>query len=320
MGAALRFGRGGIIDAVRMKEGSRVKIHRRLRWAAIAGPGLIAGGFETIRHSYFDPAHSHTTLGNLGTALIVMAASWLFLAQVFRMMDRAESRLRNERAENTKLRERDRIAGELHDGVSQSVFYLNVKLDDVDAALQEGDAAGVQRELAEMREAVQSVHQRLRQAIYDLKAAEERPPDFVSAVHTYLDEVARQSGVEVEIGDLTHICRDDCPNLELGLLRILQEAVFNAQRHSGARRISVSLRSDEHGDSLVVDDDGIGFDVERVPGEADGHFGLTMMRAEAERLGGRLTVHSRPGTGSTIRFERRIEEGSLHDNVSGAHC
>lgn len=287
-----------------------MSLRRKLRWLAIVGPGLIAGAFETLRHRYLDLGLHDSTWGNIITMLLVIAASWLFLSQVFRWMDRAEVRLQEERAKNSILRERDRIAGELHDGVSQSVFYLNVKLDDVEEALRREDVEGARRELAEMREAVQSVHRRLRQAIFDLRAAEKEPSDFVQAVRRYLADVEGHGGTRVRVGTLNHTCRDDCPRFEMGLLRILQEAVFNAQRHSGARNVTVTMESDERGDYLEVADDGVGFDLQSVPGECDGHFGLTMMRTEAARLGGSLAVITRPGEGCVVRFERlRQEEG-----------
>ncbi len=280
----------------------KLKLLRRI---AILGPGVIAGLFETLRHHYLDD-RLPGAYGNAATFLLVVVTSALVIAQLFRSLDRIEDRLRAEQEHNILLRERDRIAQDLHDSLGQGLFFLDVTLDDASRATGCKMSCPAAAYLKQAKEGVDDLQRSLRQAIYRLRSTQSQE-DFLLNVRQYLDQIAEQSGVRIDVKRLEHNCREDCPNLEIGMTRILQEAVFNAVRHGNARRVAVDLRSDDCGDTLVVEDDGQGFDPARVPGEAEGHFGFSMMRWEAERLGGTLTVESAPGRGTTVRFERPRE-------------
>ena len=86
------------------------------------------------------------------------------------------------------------------------------------------------------------------------------------------------------------------------VLRIAQEALQNALRHAGAKRIAVRLRGDDTGLVLEIEDDGLGFDPD-APGLRSRRLGLTSMEERAERLGGWLEIRSAPGAGTTVRLE-----------------
>lgn len=284
---------------------------RTLRRAATWGPGLIAGAFESLRHIYLEPLLPQP-YGNVLTIVVVISASALFLLQIFRLMDQSDRELRLEQARNTVLQERDRIAGDLHDGMSQSLFFLNVKVRDVEKSLSEQDEAAARMHLGEMQGVVGDLYEKIRQTIFDLKATQGLVgPNFGEAIRRYLNDFSNQSGIAVEVERLVHVCRPDCPEVELDILRILQEALVNARRHGQAKRIRVSLHSDIHQDLLIVQDDGLGFDPATASGEQDGHFGLALMRERARRVGGNLHVESRPGNGTLIRFERLVPNGRV---------
>ena len=85
--------------------------------------------------------------------------------------------------------------------------------------------------------------------------------------------------------------------MEETLYRIAQEALHNVVKHAGARQVRLEVARVTDGVRLRVVDDGRGFDPDAVP---DGHLGLTGMRSRAERLGGTLSVTSRPGAGTTV--------------------
>ena len=103
----------------------------------------------------------------------------------------------------------------------------------------------------------------------------------------------------------------ELPNFVTGnLLLIVQEAIFNALRHGDPESIDVVVSFDAAHAAVEVSirDDGAGFTVGEHVGPADGHFGLQGMRERAERLGGRLTVESRPGSGTIVRCHVRCRE------------
>jgi PAS domain S-box-containing protein len=190
--------------------------------------------------------------------------------------------------------ERRRIARDLHDAVLQDLMGA---LQGTQAAQVEaekmGSDAGLEQEIAALRRAVGS----LRNAIYDLRLDKEQP--FVRAVES-LVELNRQLTPEREIsltvrdGFSAELLPD---NVEL--LRVLQEALVNARRHSAARRVEVILSAQRRRLRAEVADDGRGFD----PASVQGGLGISGMRERASALGGRLEIESAPGKGTSVAVE-----------------
>lgn len=275
-----------------------------LRLAAVLGPGVIAGLFETIRHEYLEHWLPHA-LGNVATGILVVGASALLLVHIFRRLERWELEARRAKARHAALQERERIAADLHDYVSQSLFYMNVVLGSVERSMSHGDVDAASTRLQETHRVVGQLYDRIRRTIYDLKLPDnETADDFTELVRQSVRRFSRASGVPVDVTELSHVCGADCPSAELEMLRLLQEALTNAARHARPQRIAVSIGSDGERDWLTVEDDGIGFDPAAAPGVEEGHFGLAFMQQRARHLNGHLTIDSRPGRGTIVRFER----------------
>lgn len=285
---------------------------RTLKWTGILGPGLIAGLFETLRHDYFD-AWLSATYGNLATSFLVVVASGLLLGQVFRLMERSEHALRVAETRNSVLHERDRIARDLHDGVSQSIFYLNVKVQEIEKSLRSRHGSlGHEDDFNEVRGVLGGLYDTVRQTIFELKGTQGLgEAEFTVAIRKYLSDFEDQFGMETHVHCLEHICSPECPELEIELFRILQEGLFNAWRHSGVDSVGIWLTSSPEYIHLKVQDSGRGFEPHRAPGPKGGHFGLSLIRERAERLGGKLEIQSRPREGTTVRFWRS-KEGAEH--------
>ncbi len=195
--------------------------------------------------------------------------------------------------------ERRRIARDLHDVVLQD---LSGVLQSLRLTHLRSKGAGPGLDLEEEIEALRRASSGLRNAIYDLRHEEERP--FVESVES-LVKLNRQATPEREIRLVVEegLAVDLYGKQDVEVLRILQEALTNARRHSGARNVEVRLRAE--GETLVAEiiDDGCGFD----PGLARGGVGLAGMRERAEGLGGRLEVRSRPGEGTKVKV--RVPQG-----------
>jgi signal transduction histidine kinase len=162
------------------------------------------------------------------------------------------------------------------------------------AAQVESAASGLEQEIAALRRAVGS----LRNAIYDLRLEKEQP--FVRAVES-LVELNRQLTPEREI--LLTVC-DGFPSelpgaADVELLRVLQEALVNARRHSDARRVEVVLSTGHREVCAEVADDGVGFD----PASVREGVGLAGMRERASALGGRLEIVSTPDQRTSVKVE-----------------
>ena len=188
--------------------------------------------------------------------------------------------------------ERRRIARDLHDIVLQD---LSGALQSLRLAHLQIKKPGISFDFEEEVEALRRATSGLRSAIYDLRHEKERP--FVESVKS-LVELNRQLTPERKI-ELTveEGFPEELPGeASVELLRVLQEALTNARRHSEARNVEVKLRTDDEAILIEVADDGRGFD----PGSARAGIGLSAMRERVEGLGGKIEVRSPPGEGTSV--------------------
>jgi signal transduction histidine kinase len=189
--------------------------------------------------------------------------------------------------------ERRRLAGEIHDGISQRLVSLWYHLLAADDAVGEPEAAG--RELAMAKALVTEALGEARAAITGL-----RPPVLDDlGLAPGLESLARSlTGLEVEV-DVESV---DLPaHVEVALYRIAQEALQNVVKHAEASSVVVRLRRDGRGVRLVVSDDGKGFDEDTLTDAEDRHsYGMVGIRERAELIGAALAVASRPATGTTV--------------------
>jgi PAS domain S-box-containing protein len=190
--------------------------------------------------------------------------------------------------------ERRRIARELHDRVGQNLSALNINLDILLGKLRDEPA---RRRLEDSLKLVDATLQSIENVMADLRPALLDEYGLAAALAWYGEEYAQRTGIRVgvEAGEAGAGLR---PEAAVALFRIAQEALNNAAKHSSAKRITVGL--EEKGGELVlsVSDDGKGFDPASAP---RGRWGMTTMRERAEAAGGRLSVDSSSGQGTTVR-------------------
>ncbi|TAK84975.1 MAG: PAS domain S-box protein [Betaproteobacteria bacterium] len=191
--------------------------------------------------------------------------------------------------------ERRRIARELHDRVGQNLSALNINLDIVLGQLEDAES---RRRLEDSLALVDATLQSIESVMADL-----RPPlldeyGLAAALAWYAEEYAQRTGIRVDVQNAHDAARALRPEAAVALFRIAQEALNNAAKHSAAKRIKVLLEDQANEIVLSVSDDGRGF----APGQAPrGRWGMTTMRERAEAAGGRLSVESSLGTGTTVR-------------------
>ncbi|MGH9153808.1 MAG: sensor histidine kinase [Acidimicrobiales bacterium] len=191
--------------------------------------------------------------------------------------------------------ERSRIARDLHDRVGQSLALIGFELD---RAASRGAGAEVTGQLLELRENVRAVVTELRETLYDLRTDVSEERDLTVAMEDFLDRVGRRSGLAASFDH--HVTRRLAVNAEREVWRIAQEAVYNAERHSGAGKVAIAWTCDEGGAELTVADDGVG-----IPASGDGRdggYGLLGMQERANAIGGSLEISPTPGGGTTVRL------------------
>jgi signal transduction histidine kinase len=209
------------------------------------------------------------------------------------------ARLYERSRELTIAEERSRLAHELHDAVSQKLFSLRLTVQAA-TALVDRDPARAKDELHQVTRLAAEAADELRAAVTELRPAALDEDGLVATLRTQTRVLDRAHSARVAF--TSSGVRALPAAQEEAVLRVAQEALHNALRHSGAGQVTVDLARRGPGAVLRVTDDGGGFEPRAVR-RAGRHLGLVSMRDRASGVGGRLTVKSEPGKGTTIEME-----------------
>ncbi|MFF9176515.1 GAF domain-containing sensor histidine kinase [Streptomyces sp. NPDC014793] len=209
------------------------------------------------------------------------------------------ARLYERSRELTIAEERSRLAHELHDAVSQKLFSLRLTAQAA-AALVDRDPARAKGELQQVAALAAEATDELRAAVVELRPAALDEDGLIATLRTQTQVLDRAHSARVSFA--ADGFRALPAAQEEAVLRVAQEALHNALRHSGAEHVRVTVDRRGGGAVLRVADDGSGFDPHAVR-RAGRHLGLVSMRDRAGGVGGTLTVHAAPGRGTTIEME-----------------
>jgi signal transduction histidine kinase len=212
------------------------------------------------------------------------------------------ARLYERSRELSILSERNRLALELHDAVTQKLFSLNLAAEAA-ATLLDRDPEAARPQLERVRTLSREALAELRSLILGLRPADLTHDGLEGALRKEVDMVSRVHGIEVTLQIGPPPLPEPDPSRDAEVLRIVNEAVHNAVRHAAAHTVAVTLRGG--GSSLLtleVVDDGDGFDPTD-PELRSRHLGLTSMEERAAELGGELRVRSVRGAGTTVSLE-----------------
>lgn len=199
--------------------------------------------------------------------------------------------------------ERRRLAGLLHDRTSPNLAAIRINLGIVAAELRPHMLDDVEARLDDTLALLEDTNMGIRQICTELRPALLDYAGLVPALESFAQQFAKRTGVAVRVdlaGGESRLPAD----VESTLFRIIQEALTNCAKHANARNIDIRLAATEAGVTLVIEDDGVGFDPALLGrgGKAPG-LGLITMRERAEFAGGTLSLSSRPGGGAVIRVE-----------------
>jgi PAS domain S-box-containing protein len=197
--------------------------------------------------------------------------------------------------------ERRHLARELHDEIGQVLTALNLQL----------TTGSTEATLAEARRMVQELTEQVRQLSMDLRPATLETHGLLPTLLGHLERFQQRTGIVV---DLRHegVDRRFPGSVEITAYRIVQEALTNVARHADAQQAVVQLMADREALTVVIRDDGCGFDAATAPQSS----GLGGMRERVELIGGDLTIDTRPGEGTVVTAEvPLIEERLLADRT-----
>jgi len=206
------------------------------------------------------------------------------------------------------MEERQRLAREIHDGAAQEVASLGYL---VDSLVDCTDTDEIHEVYTDLRRELSRIVGELRLSIFDLRSGISPHGGLGGALSNYAREVGARCGMAVHLAISEHPRRLP-PEVETQFLRIAQEAINNARKHAQASNLWISLRTDSSLPMLRVEDDGVGMMHDRPD-----HFGLSIMRERAARVGATLTLGDRPGGGSSVSVALDRSPSSREGDHSG---
>jgi signal transduction histidine kinase len=270
------------------------------------------------RPPWWTPARLLAVLGIVGVVLVT-ALGWALtlrrqlVAQTRLLASEMRSRRDAALEFEATLRERNRLAANLHDTLQQTIGGIGFQLD---ACASAGDGKGfdVNRHLTVARRMVDHAATELQGSVWAMRSLPLDGKPFGEALRGLVSRVAE--GHDVLLSVRTEGPFGDVPEFVSGtVLLLVQESLHNALKHGSPKTIEVTVTDDPSLGTLraVVSDDGRGFVVRAAAGPHDGHFGIQGMRDRAEKLGGHLSVRSRPGGGTTVEaiVQRREYDADL---------
>jgi signal transduction histidine kinase len=234
-----------------------------------------------------------------------LTTGYLLLLRDITEQRRAQARLLEQRWAEATLQERELLAQELHDGIAQTLGFLNLQAQAARLYLRSGKREAALDSMDRLAEVALAMQGDTRELIGDLLTVSQPSEGLCSVMRRAVGHFQEQTGLPVDLElaeDLDAICHSAAlpPAAGVQLLRILQEALANVRKHAGApSRIGVQLQAVDGQLQMMIVDNGPGFD----PAQRDTggrHFGLQVMGQRAERIGGRLAVHSAPGQGTRV--------------------
>ncbi len=214
-----------------------------------------------------------------------------------------KARLDNEANSVKIIQERTNFANELHDSLAQTLASVKYQVRVLDETIHQGDEAATWQELERIEKTIDEAHSELRSLIAHFRLPVGESGLLVSA-EQIVDRFKQDSdGLQVYL-------QKEWPetklptSIELQVLRIIQEALTNARKHSEANTVRVWMRGDDQGHyTVLVEDDGVGLAERQKTNAAGEHVGLSVMQDRANRIGGTLSVDGEAGEGVQVRLE-----------------
>ncbi len=233
---------------------------------------------------------------------------------------RAQTRILEQQRVVATLKERARLARELHDGIGQVLGYVGMQTQSALKWIHDGEDERAESLLRRIVEVAKDAHADVRESILSLKTGSGRQWSVIPALKEYIDKFQANYGIRTELALSAGIEEHTFDSgTGIHLLRAIQEALTNARKHSGAHTLKVCLELDGNNAQITITDDGHGFDASHLGRGNSGHFGLLFMRERMEQIGGSLQIESTGGSGTVLKLNVPIQntERKRNEGTSG---
>lgn len=203
----------------------------------------------------------------------------------------------HEAATRAAIEERRRLARDLHDSVTQSLYSLSLLSETARRTAEHGDHKATHDYLNRLGELAQQCLKEMRLLVHEMSPSVLEKEGLAGALQARLDAVERHSGIRAQL--VVDMKQKLSPQVQLQYYRVAEEALNNALKHAAATTVRVHIHADENTVAMEIDDNGKGFDLQATA--SSGGMGLIGMRERIENLGGHLSIDTSPGKGTVIR-------------------
>lgn len=225
--------------------------------------------------------------------------------ELIRKLEVAQSELSEAKRREGALEERQRLSGEIHDTLAQGFTSIVMLLETAEQALPSGADTAVGEQIRLARDTARTSLEQARRLVWELRPEPLDRANLPEAYKRVCDAWQERSGIKTSLITTGRVISLH-PAIEIALLRTLQEALHNIEKHAKATSAIVTLSYMNDLVVLDVTDDGIGFEIEK--GIPEGHYGLIGMRERIEKLGGTVKIESELSAGTALVVEIPILE------------
>jgi two-component system, NarL family, nitrate/nitrite sensor histidine kinase NarQ len=296
------------IDGIRAV---RLEIHDDDEKIWVLEEGSFSGLNATQQQLQFDSQH----LGSLFWESTAQFPDNALIDSFILMLSRAVfyNRAQKQAEQLLLMEERATIARELHDSLAQSLSYLKIQVSLLKrsiVALDNGCPAwsGVAI-IADIDDGLSNAYTQLRELLTTFRLSI-KEGSFGQALNEMIRQLGEQTDAQITLNnDLSSLVLD--ANQQVHLLQLIREATLNAIKHAQATLIEIKCRQLENDIIIIIEDNGVGFEQKKAELH---HYGMTIMRERAERLGGELLVTSAPNSGCKVTLTyRQVKDNDVND-------
>lgn len=218
-----------------------------------------------------------------------------------------KAQMDNEAKRLTIIQERNMLAHELHDSLAQTLASLRFQVRVLDETLQQSGGFEEIQEIEKIENSLDEAYLELRELIAHFRAPIDQR-GLIASLEKIVQRFRKETGIAIFLQKEWDNSKLPI-NMELQVLRIIQECLANIRKHSQAHAVRVMMRCDREGHYWVlIEDDGVGFDKPSKNGHPGEHIGLSIMRERAAHLNGRVRIESEPGEGTRIQLTFQYDE------------
>ncbi len=263
----------------------------------------LRAGFENFGAVIFGSPQPNTYQENLRVLLVAICNQAIVALQNAQLYQS----LRAEKEQIVEVEEdaRKKLARDLHDGPTQSIASIAMRVNFVQTLLKNGgDARQLSQELKQIEDLARRTTKEIRHMLFTLRPLILETQGLRAALEQYISKLSDTEPISIHLEAPPKVDRVLDQDAQGVIFYIIEEAIGNARKHAQSEKIWVRLKNQENSFIAEVEDNGAGFDVDAVQLSYDkrGSLGLVNMQERADLVGGRLNISSAPGEGTRIRL------------------